>query len=131
MNKGSLSLMKDIATQKVDPQQQAPAKPERIPERVEEQPQDGIDDEAVDGVPMYRRKGIVIPLFVVLIVAAGGLWYWYTNLRGFDSSNESRAQITGRLSGFFRPIILVVASGKKLKFPPGRGLISGVPLMTN
>lgn len=46
-------------------------------------------DQPVDSVPMYRKKRIMIPLLLFVIAAAGTAWYWYTNVRGFDSTDDA------------------------------------------
>jgi membrane fusion protein, multidrug efflux system len=40
-------------------------------------------------VPLYRKKRVLIPLFLLAIVALAVAWYWYLNLRGFVSTDDA------------------------------------------
>ncbi len=71
---------------------------------MEEALQNGEHDEAVDAVPLYRRKRIIIPSFLFILAAAGAVWYWYANLRGFDSTDDAfidgdRVSISSKILG--------------------------------
>jgi membrane fusion protein, multidrug efflux system len=93
--------MKDNSGNKPVPGQQA-AMPPGVDE---EMPNDGEEgDEAVDGVPLYRRKRIVIPLLLVLTLGVIAVWYWYANLRGYDSTDDAfiegnRVSISSKILG--------------------------------
>jgi membrane fusion protein, multidrug efflux system len=52
-------------------------------------PDNGEGDEDIEQVPLFRKKRVIIPLFILVLVAAGALWYWYTNLRGFNSTDDA------------------------------------------
>ncbi len=47
------------------------------------------DEADVDLVPLYRKKRVVIPALIVVILAGIALWYWYVNLRGYDSTDDA------------------------------------------
>lgn len=49
----------------------------------------GEGDESFEQVPLYRRRRIIIPLFIVLLAAVAGGWYWYVGLRDFVSTDDA------------------------------------------
>jgi membrane fusion protein (multidrug efflux system) len=60
--------------------------------------------EDVESLPMYRKKRVIIPLaiFVVLVTVSG--WYYYTQIRGFDSTDDAfidgnRVSISAKILG--------------------------------
>ena len=67
-------------------------------------PEDEPGDESIDDVPMYRRRRIIIPVAVLLLLALGGVWYWYVNLRGYITSDDAyidanRVAISSKILG--------------------------------
>ncbi len=61
-------------------------------------------EEQIDDVPLYRKKRVVIPVFIAVVLAAVALWYWYVNLRGYDSTDDAyidadRAAISSKILG--------------------------------
>ena len=40
-------------------------------------PQNGGDDQSIDDVPMFKRKRVVVPIFLLVAALAAGGWYWY------------------------------------------------------
>ncbi|MGE5340753.1 MAG: HlyD family secretion protein [Candidatus Omnitrophota bacterium] len=46
-------------------------------------------DESINHVPLYRKKRVIIPFIILLIAVAVGMWYWYTNLRSYVSTDDS------------------------------------------
>ena len=64
----------------------------------------GEGDEAVEHVPLYRMRRVVIPVAIVLLAAVGAAWYWYVNLRDYVSSDDAfidanRASISSKILG--------------------------------
>ncbi|HLX13556.1 MAG TPA: HlyD family secretion protein [Bacteroidota bacterium] len=49
----------------------------------------GETDQDVDSVPLYRRKRLIIPVFIFALIAAGAIWYWYATIRGFISTDDA------------------------------------------
>ncbi len=47
------------------------------------------EDEAIDEVPLYRRMRIVIPVFIIIIAGVAVWWYWYVNLREYNSTDDA------------------------------------------
>jgi membrane fusion protein (multidrug efflux system) len=47
------------------------------------------NDEDIDRVPLYQKKRFFIPLLIVAVIGAVGWWYWYANLRGYDSTDDA------------------------------------------
>lgn len=75
-------------------------------------------DEAIDHVPMFRKKRVVIPLLVILVAATIGGWYWYVNVRSYTSTDDSyvdanRVSISTKMLG--RVILLAVDEGDTVK----------------
>jgi membrane fusion protein (multidrug efflux system) len=78
----------------------------------------GEGDESIAEVPLFRKKRVLIPLFLLIIVAAVGAWYWYVNLREFDSTDDAyvdgnRVSISSKILG--RIIQLTVDEGDSVK----------------
>jgi len=61
----------------------------RKPPAAEEPEVNNEGDESIEHVPLFRRRRIVIPVFLVLIVAIAAGWYWYVNLRDFVSTDDA------------------------------------------
>ncbi|HEX9006323.1 MAG TPA: HlyD family secretion protein [Bacteroidota bacterium] len=64
----------------------------------------GQDDEEIEGVPLYRKKRLWIPVAVLILLAAAGYWYYVTNIRGYDSTDDAfidgnRVSISGKMLG--------------------------------
>lgn len=64
-------------------------------------------EQDIEDVPLYRKKRVVVPVFIVVVLAAAALWYWYVNLRGYDSTDDAyidadrvavSAKILGRIT---------------------------------
>ncbi len=49
----------------------------------------GEADENIEDVPLFRKKRVIIPLFLVLIAAAIGGYYWYLNMRQFVYTDDA------------------------------------------
>jgi membrane fusion protein (multidrug efflux system) len=78
----------------------------------------GEGDESIAEVPLFRKKRVLIPLFLLIIVAAVGAWYWYVNLREFDSTDDAyvdgnRVSISSKMLG--RIVQLAVDEGDSVK----------------
>jgi membrane fusion protein (multidrug efflux system) len=75
-------------------------------------------DESIAEVPLFRKKRVLIPLFLLIVVAAVGAWYWYVNLREFDSTDDAyvdgnRVSISSKMLG--RIVQLAVNEGDSVK----------------
>lgn len=60
--------------------------------------------EDVDALPLYRKKHIVIPLAILLLLAGAGYWYYVTNIRGFASTDDAfvdgfRVSVSAKMLG--------------------------------
>ncbi|MFI5251609.1 MAG: HlyD family secretion protein [Bacteroidota bacterium] len=71
-------------------------------------------DEAIEQVPLYKKKRVIIPLFILILCAAAGWWYWNVNLRGFNSTDDAyveadRLTISTKMLG--RITFLALAEG--------------------
>jgi membrane fusion protein (multidrug efflux system) len=58
----------------------------------------------IDEAPIYRKKHVVIPTGILLLIAAAGSWYYYTRVRGFDATDDAfidgnRVSISARILG--------------------------------
>jgi membrane fusion protein, multidrug efflux system len=45
-------------------------------------------DESIESVPLFRKKGVVIPALIILIAAAAGI-YWYIGQMGYVSTDDA------------------------------------------
>ena len=82
---------------KDDPANLRPAQPEHGSAN-------GQGDEPIDEVPLYRKRKIVIPLAVVVVLGVAVAWYWYVNLRDFVSTDDAyvdanRVSISSKILG--------------------------------
>jgi membrane fusion protein (multidrug efflux system) len=50
---------------------------------------DAVQDEAIDQVPLYRRKRVLIPFFFLVLVMVAVTWYWYKEWRGFVMTDDA------------------------------------------
>ncbi len=76
------------------------------------------DASDIDALPLYRKKRVLIPLAFVLIIAAGGLWYYYTQIRGFDATDDAfidgnRVAISSKMLG--RMVFLAADEGDSVR----------------
>ncbi len=65
---------------------------------------DAADGEAIDALPLYRKKRILIPTAILLLVAAAAYWYYVTNIRGFNATDDAyvdgnRVSISAKILG--------------------------------
>jgi len=49
----------------------------------------GETEENIDDVPLFRKKRVIIPLFLVLLAAAVGGYYWYMNMQDYVSTDDA------------------------------------------
>ena len=75
-------------------------------------------EEDIGDVPLYRKKRILIPFFILILALAFGAWYWYRNLRGFVSTDDAyvdgnRVSISPKVLG--RIVVLRVDEGDRVK----------------
>jgi len=75
-------------------------------------------DEAIDQVPLYRKKRVLIPFFVLIAAIGFGVRYWYTNLRNFVSTDDAyidanRVAVSPKVLG--RIVVLTVDEGDRVK----------------
>lgn len=69
-----------------------------------EAPAQANGDEPIDQVPLYRKRRVVIPLAIVLVLAVAGAWWWYANFRGYVSTDDAyidanRVSISSKILG--------------------------------
>jgi membrane fusion protein, multidrug efflux system len=75
---------------------------------------DADASEDIESVPLYRKRRVVIPVTLVIILALAGAWYWYVNLRDFVSTDDAyidqnRVSISSKILG--RVSVLTVDEG--------------------
>ncbi len=51
--------------------------------------QTGEEEQPINSVPLFRKKRVVIPLFILVVAAIVVVWYWYVNLREFVSTDDA------------------------------------------
>ena len=49
----------------------------------------GEGDEDIDDVPLFKKKGVVIPILLVLVAVAIAGYYWYINMQDFVSTDDA------------------------------------------
>jgi membrane fusion protein, multidrug efflux system len=67
-------------------------------------PDNGIDDESIESVPLYRNFKLVIPFFIVIIGATILAYYWYIGSREYVSTDDAyvdanRVAISAKILG--------------------------------
>jgi membrane fusion protein (multidrug efflux system) len=80
-------------------------------------PNSGEGNQKIESVPLFRKKRVVIPLLIIVILAAIAGWYWYANVRDFVSTDDAyidadRASIAADMPG--RIVQLAVQKGQVL-----------------
>jgi membrane fusion protein (multidrug efflux system) len=70
--------------------------------------------EDIDSLPLYRRKGLIAVVAIVLLGGVFGMWYYYTKIRGFESTDDAyidghRGAISSKILG--RILDLMVDEG--------------------
>jgi membrane fusion protein, multidrug efflux system len=48
-----------------------------------------VDEEAIDSVPLFKKKRVVIPVLLFAIAGAVAAYYWYVNFRDFVSTDDA------------------------------------------
>jgi membrane fusion protein, multidrug efflux system len=49
----------------------------------------GEEEQPINAVPLYRKKRVLIPFFLLVVAVLAVVWYWYVNLRGFVSTDDA------------------------------------------
>jgi membrane fusion protein, multidrug efflux system len=49
----------------------------------------GGSEEDIEDVPLFRKKRVIIPVFLVLIAALVGGYYWYMNMQNYVSTDDA------------------------------------------
>lgn len=75
------------------------------------------EDQEIESVPIYKKKRILIPLFIFIILGGIG-WYWYMGTKGYVSTDDAfidgdKATISSKMLG--RIIKLSVDEGDTVK----------------
>lgn len=75
-------------------------------------------EEDINGLPLYRKKRVVIPALIFIAAAAVAAWYWYMNYRGYDSTDDAyvdgnRVSISSKMLG--RIVELAADEGDTVK----------------
>lgn len=60
-------------------------------------------DEEIESVPIYRKKRLIIPLFIIIIIGVIA-WYWYVSNKGYISTDDAfidadRATVSSKILG--------------------------------
>lgn len=65
------------------------------------------DEDAISQVPLFRKKRVLIPFLLFIAAIFAGVWYWYSALRDFVSTDDAfvtadrvsiSAKVLGRIS---------------------------------
>lgn len=78
----------------------------------------GEGNQGIESVPLFRKKRVLIPLLIVLILAVIAGWNWYANVRDYVSTDDAyidadRASISSDMPG--RIVHLAVHEGDTVK----------------
>ncbi len=46
-------------------------------------------DEEIEEVPLFRRKRLIIPLLILIVIMAVGGYYWYMNMQNYVSTDDA------------------------------------------
>jgi membrane fusion protein, multidrug efflux system len=62
------------------------------------------DEEAINQVPLYRKKRVLIPFVIFIAAICISVWYWYSELRNFVSTDDAfvdadRVSISAKVLG--------------------------------
>ena len=76
-----------------------------------------IDEQDIESTPIYRKKRILIPLLIFIIIGVAA-WYWYMGNKGFVSTDDAfidadKATISSKILG--RIVSLKIAEGDTVK----------------
>jgi membrane fusion protein (multidrug efflux system) len=53
-------------------------------------PVPGVNGDAdIDNLPLYRKKRLIIPLFILLVGAAIAFYFWYANMENYVSTDDA------------------------------------------
>jgi len=47
------------------------------------------EDADIDNLPMYKKKRVFIPLFILLIIVVVAAYYWYVNMQDYVSTDDA------------------------------------------
>jgi membrane fusion protein (multidrug efflux system) len=75
-------------------------------------------NEKIGSVPLFRKKRVLIPLFLLILGLAAGVWYWFTFLRDYVSTDDAfldadRVEISAKVLG--RIVELGVDEGSRVE----------------
>jgi membrane fusion protein, multidrug efflux system len=76
-----------------------------------------IDEESIESTPIYRKKRILIPLLIFILIGVAA-WYWYIGNKGYVSTDDAfidadKATISSKILG--RIISLKASEGDTVK----------------
>jgi membrane fusion protein (multidrug efflux system) len=76
-----------------------------------------IDEQDIESTPIYRKKRILIPLLIFIIIGVAA-WYWYMGNKGFVSTDDAfidadKATISSKILG--RIVSLKIAEGDTVR----------------
>ena len=62
------------------------------------------DEDAISQVPLFRKKRVLIPFLLFVAAIFAGVWYWYSELRNFISTDDAfvdadRVEISAKVLG--------------------------------
>jgi membrane fusion protein, multidrug efflux system len=76
-----------------------------------------IDEQEIESVPIYRKKRVLIPLLIFILIGVAA-WYWYMGNKGYVSTDDAfidadKATISSKILG--RIVDLKAAEGDTVK----------------
>ena len=79
--------------------------------------ENNIEEEDIESTPIYRKKRVLIPLLIFIIIGVAA-WYWYMGNKGYVSTDDAfidadKATVSSKILG--RIVKLKVAEGDTVK----------------
>lgn len=76
-----------------------------------------IDEEDIESTPIYRKKRVLIPLLIFIVIGVAA-WYWYMGNKGYVSTDDAfidadKATVSSKILG--RIVKLKIAEGDTVK----------------
>jgi membrane fusion protein (multidrug efflux system) len=64
----------------------------------------GETEEPIEATPLYQKKRIIIPALLALVIICIAGWYWYVNMRDFESTDDAfidadRVSVSSKMLG--------------------------------
>jgi len=67
------------------------------------------NEQAIDDIPLFKRKRVILPLFILLVIVVGAVWYWYVQQYTAISTDDAfieadRVTVSSKIPGRIRSL---------------------------